>query len=57
MIARAALPHIAICSADALFTTDWVAVVAKRRGTAPQRQDFETPMVVESAEQRLVAAE
>jgi hypothetical protein len=44
-------------ASDALFTADWVAMVTKRWGTAPMRQDFETPMVVESAEQRLVAAE
>lgn len=44
-------------ASDALFTPDWVAMVTKRWGTPPLRQDFETPMVVESAEQRLVAAE
>lgn len=44
-------------ASDALFTADWVAMVTKRWGTPPQRQDFETPMVVEAAEQRLVAAE
>lgn len=44
-------------ASEALFTADWVALVTKRWGTPPQRQDFETPMVVESAEQRLIAAE
>jgi hypothetical protein len=31
-------------------------MVTKRWAAAPQRQDWETPMVVESAERRLVAA-
>jgi len=31
--------------------------VTKRWATAPQRQEWETPMVVEAAERRLVAAE
>jgi hypothetical protein len=31
--------------------------VTNRWGAAPQRQQWDTPMVVESAEQRLVAAE
>jgi hypothetical protein len=44
-------------ASEALFTADWTAMVTKRWGTPPQRQDFETPMVVESAEQRLIAAE
>lgn len=44
-------------ASEALFTADWVALVTQRWGTPPQRQDFETPMVVESAEQRLIAAE
>jgi hypothetical protein len=43
--------------ADAFYTADWVAMVTKRWGAPPQRQDWETPMVVESAERRLVAAE
>lgn len=42
--------------ADRLYTADWVAMVHKRWGTPPVRQDWETPMVVESAEQRLVEA-
>jgi hypothetical protein len=44
-------------AADALYTPDWVAMVTKRWGAPPLRQDWETPMVVESAERRLVAAE
>ncbi len=43
--------------ANAFYTPDWVAMVTKRRAAPPQRQDWETPMVVESAERRLVAAE
>jgi hypothetical protein len=31
--------------------------VTNRWGAAPQRQQWDTPMVVESVEQRLVAAE
>ena len=44
-------------AADAFYTSDWVAMVTKRWGSPPRRQDWETPMVVESAERRLVAAE
>ena len=44
-------------AADAFYTVDWVAMVTKRWSGAPQRQEWETPMVVESAERRLVAAE
>jgi len=44
-------------AADEFYTSEWVAMVAKRWGSAPRRQDWETPMVVESAERRLVAAE
>ena len=44
-------------AADAFYTADWQAMVTKRWGTPPQRQEWETPMVVESAERRLVAAE
>ena len=36
---------------------DWVAMVTTRWAGPPQRQEWETPMVVESAERRLVAAE
>jgi hypothetical protein len=44
-------------AANAFYTPDWVAMVTKRLAAPPQRQDWETPMVVESAERRLVAAE
>ncbi len=44
-------------TADAFYTSEWVAMVTKRWGSPPRRQDWETPMVVESAEGRLVAAE
>ena len=44
-------------AAKAFYTDDWVAMVTKRWTAAPQRQDWETPMVVESAERRLIAAE
>jgi hypothetical protein len=43
-------------AADALYTADWVAMVTKRWGSPPARQDWSTPMVVESAERRLVEA-
>jgi hypothetical protein len=43
-------------AAGAFYTADWVATVTKRWGAPPQRQEWETPMVVESAERRLVAA-
>jgi len=43
--------------ADAFYSPDWVAMVAKRWAGPPQRQEWETPMVVESAARRLVAAE
>ncbi len=44
-------------AADAFYSADWQAMVTRRWGTPPQRQEWETPMVVESAERRLVAAE
>lgn len=44
-------------AADRLYTPEWVAMVTERWGTPPHRQEWETPMVVESAENRLVAAE
>lgn len=44
-------------AADAFYTPEWVAMVTKRWAAPPLRQDWETPMVVESAERRLVAAE
>jgi hypothetical protein len=43
-------------AADRLYTPEWVATVTKRWGVPPLRQDWETPMVVESAEKRLVEA-
>ncbi len=43
-------------AADRLYTTDWVALVTKRWGAPPVRQEWWTPMVVESAERRLVEA-
>ena len=44
-------------AADTFYSADWQALVTTRWGTPPQRQEWETPMVVESAERRLVAAE
>ena len=44
-------------AANSFYTADWVAMVTKRWAAPPQRQEWETPMVVESAERRLVAAE
>ena len=44
-------------AADAFYTPEWLAMVTKRWASPPQRQEWETPMVVESAERRLVAAE
>ena len=44
-------------AADAFYTPEWVALVTQRWAGPPRRQDWETPMVVESAEHRLVAAE
>jgi len=44
-------------AADAFYTPAWVAMVTKRWAAPPQRQEWETPMVVESAERRLIAAE
>ena len=43
-------------AATAFYTADWLAMVTKRWGAPPQRQEWETPMVVESAERRLIAA-
>ena len=43
-------------AADAFYTADWMTVVAERWASPPLRQDWETPMVVESAERRLIAA-
>ena len=44
-------------AANAFYSPEWLAMVTKRWAAAPQRQEWETPMVVESAERRLVAAE
>ena len=44
-------------AADAFYTEAWKAAAAQRWSAAPERQDWETPMVVESAENRLIAAE
>ena len=44
-------------AADAFYTAAWVAMVTNRWASPPQRQEWETPMVEESAERRLVAAE
>ena len=43
-------------AADRLYTAEWVAMVTKRWGAPPLRQEWETPMVVEAAEKRLVEA-
>jgi len=43
-------------AAERLYTADWVAMVTKRWASVPLRQEWETPMVVESAEKRLVEA-
>jgi len=43
-------------AANSFYTAEWVAMATKRWAAAPQRQDWETPMVVEAAERRLVAA-
>jgi len=42
-------------AASAFHSADWVAMATGRWGAPPQRQEWETPMVVESAERRLVA--
>jgi hypothetical protein len=42
--------------AERFYTPDWIAMVTKRWAAAPLRQQWDTPMVVESAEQRLVKA-
>jgi hypothetical protein len=46
-----------VAAANAFHTADWVAMATKRWAVTPQRQDWETPMVVESAERRLAAAQ
>ena len=44
-------------AANAFYTPAWRAMVEARWGAPGQRQDWDTPMVVESAARRLVAAE
>jgi hypothetical protein len=46
-----------VAAANAFYTPDWRAMVTKRWPGPPQRHEWETPMVVESAKRRLVAAE
>ena len=42
--------------AERFYTPEWIAMVTQRWQAAPMRHQWETPMVVESAEQRLVKA-
>jgi hypothetical protein len=42
--------------AERFYTPEWIAMVTKRWNAPPVRQQWTTPMVVESAEQRLVKA-
>jgi hypothetical protein len=42
--------------ADRFYTPQWVAMVTERWKAAPMKQEWSTPMVVESAEKRLVKA-
>lgn len=44
-------------AAAAFHTAAWVAMATERWAAPPERQEWETPMVVESAERRLVAGE
>lgn len=44
-------------AANSFYTPDWIAMVTKRWNAPPMRQEWETPMVVESAARQLVAAE
>jgi hypothetical protein len=44
-------------AADGFYTPQWVTMVTSRWGTPPARKEWDVPMVVESAERRLVAAE
>lgn len=39
-------------AANAFHTADWLAMATRHWGAAPQRQDWETPMVVEGVQQR-----
>lgn len=41
-------------AANRFYTAEWVALVTKRWNAPPLRQEWETPIVVESAENRLV---
>jgi len=41
--------------ADAFYTTRWVAMVTQRWQSAPTRQEWSTPMVVESEGGKLLA--
>jgi hypothetical protein len=43
-------------AADQFYTTAWVETVEERWGAAPTRMGWETPMVVESQEGRLIPA-
>lgn len=43
-------------AAAAFHTADWLATVTGRWGARPRRQEWETPMVVESTTWRLAAA-
>ena len=42
--------------AERFYTPEWIATVTKRWNAPPGRQEWSTPMVVESAERRLVKA-
>jgi hypothetical protein len=42
-------------AAAAFHNADWVAMATRRWQAPPQRQEWETPMVVESAKRRLLA--
>lgn len=41
-------------AADAFFTPAWIESVTRRWGAAPVRVDWDTPMVVESREGKLI---
>jgi hypothetical protein len=45
-----------VATANAFYTPVGIAMLTKRWAGPPQHQEWETPMVVESAERRLVAA-
>ena len=44
-------------AADAFYSPRWIEMVTQRWKAPPLRADYETPMVVESAAKRLIAAE